>query len=42
MFGSKDYSYIQQFIDYLKMIIELILKLFGKVKGDEPTEAPQA
>ena len=35
MFGSKDYSYIQQFIDYLRMIIELILKLFGKGGEEE-------
>lgn len=31
---NKDYGYIQQFIDYLKQIIDLILKLFGKVKED--------
>lgn len=31
---DKDFGYIQQFIDYLKQIIDLILKLFGKVKED--------
>lgn len=28
---DKDFGYIQQFIDYLKQIIDLILELFGKV-----------
>lgn len=31
---DKDFGYIQQFIDYLKQIIDLILKLFGKVSED--------
>ncbi len=34
---NKDFGYIQQFIDYLKQIIDLILKLFGKVK-ENPTK----
>lgn len=31
MFGEKDFSYIQIFIDYLKQIIDLIMKLFKLV-----------
>ena len=37
MFGEKDYSYIQKFIDYLKQIIELIMKFFSMLGGSDET-----
>lgn len=38
---NDDYAWIQTFIDYLKQIIDMIVKLFSGNKAEEaPTEAP--
>ena len=34
---NDDYSWIQTFIDYLKEIIDMIMKLFGSVNTEDTT-----
>lgn len=34
---NDDYAWIQTFIDYLKEIIDMIMKLFGSVNTEDTT-----
>ncbi len=34
---NDDYAWIQTFIDYLKQIIDMIMKLFGSASADDST-----
>jgi|GEM_PF-1723453 len=35
---NDDYAWIQTFIDYLKQIIDMIIKLFSGMSGSDSTE----